>query len=112
MAQERAEQLPANENEIVSLNTDDLDIQELENRLAATSSWADDGWGGCGCNTCGVFGVGSVRQCTGWQSNSELAGIGVAIVYTATRRTVRLSACRRAGAPNSCGVSRNACTDP
>ncbi len=52
MAQERAEQMSANENEIVSLNVDDLDIHELENRLAATSSWADDGWAGCGCNTC------------------------------------------------------------
>ncbi len=63
MAQERAEQLPANEHEIVSLNTDDLDIQELENRLAATSSWADDGWGGCGCNTCPNLSVCSTHIC-------------------------------------------------
>lgn len=40
--------------EIVSLNFDALDVAELENRLAATSFWAEDGWG-CGCDGCGAL---------------------------------------------------------
>jgi len=59
MQQQRSQPVSETATEIVSLNIDDLDIHELENRLAATSSWADDGWGGCGCNQCG-----QLKTCT------------------------------------------------
>jgi len=61
MQQPRSQPVPETATEIVSLNIDDLDIHELENRLAATSSWADDGWG-CGCNQCP-----ELAACTGYK---------------------------------------------